>query len=456
MLSKDARDLRKSASRSDGIDDRAPDAHRVAIASAIGTAIEWYDFFIYGTAAAVVFAPQFFPQVSRLAGTLAAFATFAVGFIARPLGGIVMGHYGDRLGRKSVLVWCLMLMGLSTFAIGLLPNYARLGAWAPMLLVVCRFVQGFALGGEWGGAVLMSVEHAPEGRRGFFGSFVALGLPAGIILSNLVFLIASAVVTPEEFAAWAWRVPFLASGVLVAVGLFVRLGLAESPIFAEVLRARAARHKPVLDVLRSDTRTVLLAAGSYLAISALGYVVIVYFVSYATRQLGFTLTTTLALLLSAAVVFAGSILMFAVWSDRFGRRRIMRWGSGALVVWSLLFFPLIDTKSVPLVAFSLCGMLLVQGAYIGPQAAVFSELFPTTVRYSGASLSLTLGTILGGAPAPFIATALFSVTGNSSLVTAYAATLSFISWLCVLGLKETYRRDLTSFLSPSGSDTRRR
>src|SRR5215471_1367717 len=418
--------------------DRAAEARRVAIASGIGTTIEWYDFFIYGTAAAVVFGPQFFPRVSPLAGTLAAFATFAIGFVARPLGGIVMGHFGDRLGRKAALVWCLVLMGLSTFAIGLLPNYAHFGVWAPVLLVLCRFIQGFALGGEWGGAVLMSVEHAPQGRRGLFGSFVALGLPAGIILSNLVFLIASSAVTPEQFAASAWRIPFLASGVLVAVGLFVRLGLAESPVFAEVLRARAARRLPVLDVLRSDSRTVLLAAGSYLAISALGYIVIVYFVSYATRELHFPLTTTLALLLTAAVVFAGSILIFAIWSDRFGRRRIMQWGSGVLVLWSLVFFPLIDTKSVPLAALSICGMLLVQGAYIGPQAAVFSELFPANLRYSGASLSLTLGTIFGGAIAPFIATALYGATGNSWPVTGYAATLSLISWLCVLGLKETY------------------
>src|SRR5919108_550493 len=234
--------------------DRPTEARRVAIASAIGTTIEWYDFFIYGTAAAVVFAPQFFPQVSRFAGTLAAFATFAIGFVARPLGGIVMGHFGDRLGRKSALVWCLMLMGVSTFAIGLLPNYARFGVWAPVLLVSCRFIQGFALGGEWGGAVLMSTEHAPQGRRGLFGSFVALGLPAGIILSNLVFLAVSALVPERSFAAWAWRIPFLASGVLVAVGLFVRVGLAESPVFAEILRAGSARRLPVLDVLRSDAR----------------------------------------------------------------------------------------------------------------------------------------------------------------------------------------------------------
>ncbi|MGH9146660.1 MAG: MFS transporter, partial [Vicinamibacterales bacterium] len=251
------------------------DPRRVAIASAIGTTIEWYDFFIYGTAAAVVFGPQFFPRVSELAGTMAAFATFAIGFIARPLGGIVMGHFGDRHGRKSMLVWSLMLMGLSTFGIGLLPNYAQLGVWAPALLVTLRFIQGVALGGEWGGAVLMSVEHAPRQRRGFFGSFVALGVPGGIILSNLVFLVASIVVTPEQFAAWAWRIPFLASAALVMVGLYVRLGLSESPVFAEVQKAGGERRMPILDVMRHDARTVLLAAGSYVGISGLGYIVIV-------------------------------------------------------------------------------------------------------------------------------------------------------------------------------------
>jgi MFS family permease len=420
----------------------ANDARRVAFASAIGTTIEWYDFFIYGTAAAVVFGPQFFPQVSELAGTLAAFATFGIGFIARPLGGVVMGHYGDRLGRKFMLVWSLMLLGLATVAIGLLPTYARIGVWAPVLLVVFRFIQGFALGGEWGGAVLMSVEHAPAGRRGLYGSVVALGLPVGIILSNLVFLIASTAVAPDAFAAWAWRVPFVASAVLVAVGMWVRLGIAESPVFAEVLRWKGARRTPVVDVLRSDLRTVLLAAGTYLSISGLGYVVLVYFVTYATRQLGVSLPVTLALVMTAAIVFAASIVMFAHWSDRFGRRRSMQWGLGSLVLWSLVFFPLADTRSIPLILLALSGMLFLQGAYIGPQPAIFSELFPTAVRYSGASLSLTLGTLFGGAVAPAIATTLFGMTGTSSLVTLYITAMSTLSWLCSLGLPETYRRDL--------------
>jgi len=422
--------------------DRKVEARRVALASAIGTTIEWYDFFVYGTAAAVVFAPQFFPQFSAFAGTLASFATFAIGFGARPLGGVVMGHYGDRVGRKATLVWCLLLMGISTFCIGLLPTYASIGAWAPALLVFLRFLQGFALGGEWGGAVLMSVEHAPEGKRGLFGSFVALGLPAGIILSNLVFLMASTVVSPAQFASWAWRVPFLASGVLVAIGFLVRLRVAESPVFEEARRARKTRSLPIADVLTREARAVFLAAGSYLSISATGYLVIVYFVSYATRNLKFSLPVTLGLLQLAAILFAMSILFFAKRSDIVGRRRMMRWSCGILIVASLIFFPLVDTKSVLLAAIAVCFMLVVQGMYIGPQAAVFAELFPSSFRYSGASLSITLGTLLGGAITPFVATALYSEFGSSLPVTIYAVALSVVSWLCALGLKETVQTKL--------------
>ena len=419
------------------------DARRVALARAVGTTVEWCDFFIYGTAAATVFGPQFFPQVSEVAGTLAAFATFGIGFIARPLGGVVMGHYGDRIGRKGMLVWALLLMGGATMGIGLLPTYAMIGAWAPVLLVTLRFVQGFALGGEWSGAVLMSVEHAPEGRRGVFGSIVAFGLPAGIILSNLVFLVASTAVPAAEFTAWAWRIPFVASGLLVAVGLWVRLGIAESPVFAQAVATHGARRMPVVDVLRSSGGTVLLAAGTYLAISSLGYIVLVYFITYATRQLGLTLPLTLTLVMIAAAVCAPSLVLAAHWSDRVGRKRLMRWGLGALVLWSLVFFPLLDTKSLPLIAVAVVGMLFVQGFYLGPQPAVMSELFPTALRYSGSSLAVTLASVCGGAVAPIVATYLFAQAGTSSLVTVYMVTVSIVSWLCALALPETYRDSLS-------------
>jgi metabolite-proton symporter len=416
---------------------RSRTARRVAVASAIGTTIEWYDFFIYGTAAATVFGPRFFPQVSPVAATLASFATFGVGFIARPVGGVVMGHFGDRVGRKSMLVWSLMLMGLSTLGIGLLPDYASIGVWAPALLILFRLVQGFALGGEWGGAVLMSVEHAPAERRGFYGSVVALGLPMGIILSNAVFLVASLMIDPAAFQAWGWRVPFLASAVLVGVGLYIRVGLSESPAFAELRQQGATRRMPVADVMRTSGRSVLLAAGSYTGISTTGYIVLVYYVSYATRVLGLSLPVVLTPLLLAATLFGVAVVAFARWSDRIGRRRFMLWGNAALVVWSAAFFPLLDTGSVAAIAIALCVMLLVQGAYIGTQPAVFAELFPTATRYSGASLSNTLGTILGGAPAPFIAAALYDRFGSSMAIGAYITMMAAISWLSVLGLRET-------------------
>ena len=418
-------------------------ARRVALASAIGTTIEWYDFFIYGTAAALVFGPQFFSSASPLTGTLAAFATFAVGFLARPLGGMVMGHFGDRMGRKSMLVWSLLLMGGATFGIGLLPTYAQVGAWAPLLLVLLRFAQGFALGGEWAGAVLMSVEHAPQARRGLFGSFVALGLPLGIILSNLVFLLVTSLTTETQFTRWAWRIPFLASAAMVAVGLFVRLRVEESPLFAQLQRAGTERRAPLMDLMRREARTVLLATGSYVGIGGLGYLVIVYFVSYANRVLGLPLPTVLGLVLGAAVVLAASIVAFGTWSDRLGRRRVMGWGCAALVVWSCVFFPLADTGSVPAIALSIVVMMALQGAYLGPQPAVFAELFDTGVRYSGASLSLQLATILGGGLAPFVATALHGLAGASWPITIYAVVLAAISLLCVRGLDETYRRDLS-------------
>jgi MFS family permease len=341
-----------------------------------------------------------------------------------------------------MLVWALLLMGLATLAIGLLPTYARIGVWAPVLLVVLRFVQGFALGGEWSGAVLMSVEHAPDGRRGVFGSIVALGLPAGILLSNLVFLVASTTVPAGEFTAWAWRIPFIASGLLVAVGLWVRLGIAESPVFASAA-THGVRSMPIVDVLRSHGRTVLLAAGTYLAISSLGYIVLVYFITYATRQLGLTLPLTLTLVMIASAICSPTMVLAAHWSDVVGRKRLMRWGLGALILWSLVFFPLLDTKSPLLIALAVIGMLFVQGFYLGPQPAVMSELFPTAVRYSGSSLSVTLASVCGGAVAPIVATYLFAQTGTSSLVTVYMVAVSVVSWLCALALPETYRDSLS-------------
>jgi MFS family permease len=418
----------------------AAQARRVAMASAVGTTVEWYDYFIYGTAAATVFGPTFFPQASPIVGTLSAFATFGVGFLARPVGGVVMGHFGDRVGRKSMLVVSLLLMGAATLGIGLLPGYARIGVWAPTLLVALRLVQGFALGGEWGGAVLMSVEHAPAHRRGYFGSIVGMGLPIGIFLSNAVFLIAAVAADRNAFSAWGWRIPFVASAVLVAVGLFIRVRLDESPEFLEIRRSGRAAKMPVLDLLRTHTSTVLLAAGTYTGISTSGYVVLVYYVSYATGVLKLPLPTVLSLVLIAAAAFAGAVVFFANWSDSVGRPRMMLWGTAALVAFSAVFFPILDTRSVPLIGLGLVVMLIIQAAYIGTQPAFFAELFPTEIRFSGASLSNTLGTIVGGAPAPFIAASLFAKYHTSQAVGAYITAFAVVSFVSVVILNRSRAR----------------
>ena len=395
------------------------------MASAVGTTIEWYDFFIYGTAAATVFGPQFFPQVSELAGTLASFATFGIGFIARPLGGVVMGHYGDRLGRKFMLVWSLLLMGVATLAIGLLPTYAQIGAWAPVLLVVLRFVQGFALGGEWGGAILMSVEHAPEGAAGSSADRRAGPARGHHPFEPGVPRSPRHRWRPPSSRPGPWRLPFIASAALVAVGLWVRLGIAESPVFAAAVATHGARRMPIARRAAVERRAPCCwRPGSYLAISSLGYVVLVYFVTYATRQLGLSLPLTLAMVLTASAVCAPSIVLSAQWSDRarapahdaLGPRR------ARVVVARVLPAARHEVRAARLAGG--VGMLFIQGVYIGPQPAVFAELFPTAVRYSGASLSLTLGTIVGGAIAPIVATYLFSLTGTSTLITVYMTAVS--------------------------------
>jgi MFS family permease len=267
-------------------------------------------------------------------------------------------------------------------------------------------------------------------------------VPVGLLLANLVFLAATSGFDRAQFLAWGWRIPFLSSAVLVAVGLMIRVGVSESPIFAQVRARKAELRMPVLDVLRGHWRTVALAAGSYLSCSATGYIGTVYFVSYATREIGLSLSTTLAIVVSAALILAVSLVVFATWSDRWGRRRIMVWGLAALASWSLIVFPLIDTQSFTLIVVAVCGMLFLQGPYMGTQPAIISELFPANVRYSGASLSQTLGVILGGALAPLIATYLYGLTGSSWGVTAYLVTMGILSWLCSLGLKETYRQTL--------------
>jgi metabolite-proton symporter len=403
---------------------------KVATASFIGTAVEWYDYFIYGMAAAIVFGPLFFPEFSSVAGTLAAFATYSVGFLARPLGGVVMGHFGDRVGRRSMLVISLVLMGVATVGVGLLPTYESIGVWAPALLVTLRFIQGIGVGGEWGGAVLMAVEHAPKNRRTLYGSFPQMGVPGGLILANVVFLAVSTSVGDEAFAAWGWRLPFLASAALVLVGLVIRFRIAESPEFEQVKEVGTAR-LPVVTVLKENPREVLLAAGSFLGNNTVGYIFMAYLLSYGTTTLGLDQDLMLGLTTLGAIAWLVVIPWASALSDRHGRRRILLLGSAGLAAWMLVLFPLVDTASPMLVTVAILGTALFLGVTYGPLAALFSDLFKARVRYSGASLGYQIGSILGGGLAPTLATALYATSQSSSPVTAYLVVVCLLSLACL-------------------------
>ncbi|MFI5614321.1 MFS transporter [Amycolatopsis sp. NPDC051903] len=420
--------------------DRGAQVRRVALASSIGTTIEWYDYFIYSTATALVFNKLFFPSLSPASGTLAAFATLGVGFVARPLGGIVWGHFGDRVGRKAMLVASLVLMGLATAAVGVLPTYGSAGVLAPVLLVVLRVLQGISAGGEWGGAALMAVEHAPEGRRGRYGSFSQIGVPAGLILAQLVFFVVSGALSPEDFRSWGWRVPFLVSLVLVAVGLAIRLRVAESPVFARLRDTGERSRVPIVEVLRQRPREVLVAAVSFIANTALGYVFFAYLLSYGTSVLHLSSTTMLVEIILGSVVWLVSIVAAASWSDRVGRKRVYLVGSVLLVVWSIPFFLLVDTRQPWLLGVAVVVLNLGLGATYGPQSALFAELFEPRFRYSGASFAYAVGAVLGGGFAPLIATALQTSTGTSLSVSLYMVGVAVLSLGAVLAFPRSSGR----------------
>ncbi|MBH0121208.1 MHS family MFS transporter [Rhodococcus sp. HM1] len=415
----------------------AATARKAAVGSFVGTAIEWYDFFIYGTAAALVLGPQFFPGSSDLAGTLAAFATLAVGFVARPIGGVVMGHFGDKVGRKSMLVISLLLMGCATVAIGLLPNYAAIGVAAPILLVALRFVQGLGVGGEWGGAVLVATENAPAGKRGLYGAAPQIGVPAGVLLANLVFLPLSVFMDDATFDSWGWRVPFLLSAVLVGVAMWIRLGLEESAEFQTAKDETVETHAklPIVEVLTKHWKTVLLAGGTFIATNGIAYAYMVYVLKYGEKELGFSQTTMLSLLIASCPVWMAGMAFSAWRSDLIGRRTVYIRSSAALVIAAALFFPLMDTASLPVMFVAMAGLGFTLGCCAGPQSALFSELFPPAVRYSGASLGYQIGAILGGGLAPMIATTLFAKTGTSWSITGYFVLIALISLVSILVLR---------------------
>lgn len=415
-------------------------ALRVAIASFIGTTLEWYDYFIYGAAAAIIIGPLFFPTYSAAAGTLAAFATYSVGFLARPLGGILMGHYGDRIGRKPMLVLSMLTVGAATFAVGLLPTYESIGVWAPILLVTCRFIQGLGVGGEWSGAVLMATEHAPPRRRTFYGSFPQMGLAAGVILANVAFLLVTQSLSTEAFSTWGWRIPFLSSAVLIIVGLVLRVSIDESPEFV----ARAAETKrpdrtPIATVLKFNKKQIALGAGAMLGTGTMGYVVSLYVLSYTTTNLQQNRSTILLFTLISATVWLIVTPLSALLADSIGRLKVLAWGGIGLTVSTAALFPLLDTRNSALILFAMVLVALFVGVTYGPVAALLADLFNPEVRYSGTSLAYQVGTILGGGLAPTIATALYTSNQSSTPITIYltALTLVSIASVVVVARKQT-------------------
>ena len=405
---------------------------RVALASMVGTSIEWYDFFIFGTASALVFGRLFFPTFSELAGTLAAFASFAVGFVARPVGGLVFGHIGDRSGRKTTLVLTLTMMGLATFAMGLMPSYAAIGAWAPILMVLLRFVQGLAVGGEWGGAVLMATEHSGGERRGFFGSFAQMGSAVGGLMATGIFLVMQQL-PEEDFVSWGWRVPFLFSIVLVLVGLFIRLRIMESPVFAQIKEARRVVKVPVVELLRSESRNVLLAAGLYLAHGVLFYAMTVYTLAYTTSVYGLAQNTYLIGVTAAGAVQLITIPFLGGLSDKLGRRAVIMFGTLFIVAFAVPLNFMI-TSQVPMLAWLavIIGICVGHNAVYAPTAALYSEMFPAHVRYSGTSLGYQLGGAIAGF-VPLIATSLVGAAGGAYWpIPALIAGAGVIGFVCIL------------------------
>jgi metabolite-proton symporter len=410
---------------------------KVVLASLIGTTIEWYDFFLYGTAAALVFNRQFFPAADPLTGAMLAFATYALGFLARPLGGVVFGHYGDRIGRKKLLMLSLMLMGGATVLIGCLPTYAQVGVLAPLMLVALRLVQGFAVGGEWGGAVLIVAEHGDAARRGFWSSWPQAGVAAGNLLAAGILAVMAAVQSEEDFLSWGWRIPFLLSAALIGIGWWVRTTIDESPVFRDAQRTNVVRKAPALEALRTRPRALLIGAGLRMADNISYYIITAFSITYVTEIVGLSRQVVLNAILIGAVFHFVAIPGWAWLSDRIGRRPVYAIGALGTGLWAFAFFRLLDTGAAPAVIAAIVIGLVLHGAMYGPQAAFLSEMFPTRVRYSGVSLAYQLTSIFAGSLAPIIAIALLRETGGATAVAAYVAAAAAITLVAVLLARET-------------------
>jgi MFS family permease len=423
---------------------------KVALTALAGTSIEWYDFFLYGAAAALIFPTAFFGEATPSTALILSLLTFAAGFIARPIGGIIFGHYGDRVGRKKTLVMALILMGVSSTLIGLLPTYAMIGVTAPILLTSLRFAQGLAIGGQWGGAMLLVTESAPPDKRGYYGAFAQAGAPVGVILANLAFIITSSLVSEESFYSWGWRIPFLASAVLIAISMYIQLNLEDTKAFKELEALRQSqkdgnekiiRRSPILEAVRKYPSRIALAAGAFLSIQVTFYILIAFLLAYGVSSADITRDDMLAAVLIGSAIMVPFQFMFSSYSDRHGRKGIFMAGAVLTGLWAFAIFPLVDTGNFWLIVLAISGGLTFVSMMYGPQAAFFTELFSTEVRYSGATLGYQFGAILGGAFAPTIAALLWNDFGIF-WVSVYIAFASLLTLLSVMALTETYKTDL--------------
>ena len=427
--------------------DQQQNMRRVAMTSLAGTSIEWYDFFLYGTAAAVIFPKAFFPQdLPTMVLLIISFSTLAVGFLARPLGGIIFGHFGDRIGRKRTLVVALMMMGIATTLIGFLPTYASIGIAAPLLLVALRFIQGLAIGGQWGGAMLLVTESAPADQRGWYGAYAQAGAPMGVILANLAFIGVSSSMSDEAFLEWGWRLPFIASIVLIGISMFIQLKIEDTEAFKNLSEAQAAsdtpakevERSPVVEAIRKYPKRIMLAAGAFLSVQVTFYILIAFVIAYGVNSpdLNLSRDTMLMAVLVAAAIMVPTQFYFSGLSDRIGRKNVYKWGAILTGAWGFALFPLIDTGNPMLIGFAITMGLLFLGMQYGPQAAYFTELFSTEVRYSGASLGYQIGAILGGALAPTIAVLLWRDFGIF-YVSVYIMIAAILTLWSLSQLEET-------------------